>query len=213
MVNKKGFIDFSAQTRCLESDPILATEAVRVMNDNVNQDEAVLLLGHPLKITAERKFSKSSGRHIELIVAAYLKQEEVKYQSSSSEWLIASVILAVFMVLLVLWLLFLMYKQYWVSHTATPHHCINWLDCRGERRSTTFSSRPRAHPSTPRPPPPARRCVMTSAWTGAWPGRPTSTSQWRETGLTSVTTSPAGATVEGRLPVWPTTAATTRRRV
>ena len=57
MVNKKAFIDFSAQTRCLESDPILATEAVRVMNDNVNQDEAVLLLGHPLKITAERKFS------------------------------------------------------------------------------------------------------------------------------------------------------------
>ena len=44
-----------------------------------------------------------------------MKQEELKFQSSSSEWLIASVILAVFMVLLVLWLLFLMYKQYWVS--------------------------------------------------------------------------------------------------
>ena len=40
----------------------------------------------------------------------------MKSQSSSSEWLIASVILAVFMVLLVLWLLFLMYKQYWVRN-------------------------------------------------------------------------------------------------
>ena len=51
-------------------------------------------------------------------VSAYLKQEELKYSSSSSEWLIASVILAVFMVLLVLWLLFLMYKQYWVRLIA-----------------------------------------------------------------------------------------------
>ena len=51
-------------------------------------------------------------------VAAYLQQEEVKYSSSSSEWLIASVILAVFMVLLVLWLLFLMYKQYWVREAS-----------------------------------------------------------------------------------------------
>ena len=100
----------------LENEPILATDAVRVMTDNVNQDEAVLLLGHPLKIAAEREVSShyktdDKTHH----VAAYLQQEEVKHESSSSEWLIASVILAVFMVLLVLWLLFLMYKQYWVS--------------------------------------------------------------------------------------------------
>ena len=41
----------------LENEPILATDAVRVMTDNVNQDEAVLLLGHPLKIAAEREVS------------------------------------------------------------------------------------------------------------------------------------------------------------
>ena len=38
-----------------EKEPILATEAVNVINNNVNQDEVVLLLGHPLKIQAERK--------------------------------------------------------------------------------------------------------------------------------------------------------------
>ena len=42
---------------CLEKEPILATDAVQVMTDNVNQDEAVLLLGHPLKIAAEREDS------------------------------------------------------------------------------------------------------------------------------------------------------------
>ena len=45
---------------CLEKEPILATEAVRVMTDNVNQDEAVLLLGHPLEIVAERKLYSDS---------------------------------------------------------------------------------------------------------------------------------------------------------
>ena len=45
---------------CSEKEPILATEAVRVMTDNVNQDEAVLLLGHPLKIAAERKLYSDS---------------------------------------------------------------------------------------------------------------------------------------------------------
>ena len=38
----------------LEKEPILATDAVKVINDNVNQDEVALLLGHPLKIQAER---------------------------------------------------------------------------------------------------------------------------------------------------------------
>ena len=99
---------------CLEKEPILATDAVQVMTDNVNQDEAVLLLGHPLKIAAEREDSSQLTDNKIHPVLAYLKQEELKYQSSSSEWLIASVILAVFMVLLVLWLLFLIYKQYWV---------------------------------------------------------------------------------------------------
>ena len=90
------------------------------MTDNVNQDEAVLLLGHPLKIAAERKLYSAliKLRYKTDPVPAYLKQEELKYSSSSSEWLIASVILAVFMVLLVLWLLFLMYKQYWVRLIA-----------------------------------------------------------------------------------------------
>ena len=104
---------------CLENEPILATDAVRVMTDNVNQDEAVLLLGHPLKIAAEREVSSHYKTDYKTDhVAAYLQQEEVKYSSSSSEWLIASVILAVFMVLLVLWLLFLMYKQYWVREAV-----------------------------------------------------------------------------------------------
>ena len=110
----RTLIDRAESRICLEREPILATDAVRVMNDNVNQDEAVLLLGHPLKIAAEREVSSHLTDYKTPRVVAYLKQEEVKYQSSSSEWLIASVILAVFMVLLVLWLLFLMYKQYWV---------------------------------------------------------------------------------------------------
>ena len=38
-----------------EEEPILATEAVKVINDNVEQDEVTLLLGHPLKIQAERE--------------------------------------------------------------------------------------------------------------------------------------------------------------
>ena len=50
----------SPKLRCLESDPILATDAVKVMNENVDQDEAVLLLGHPLRITAERKLQLSA---------------------------------------------------------------------------------------------------------------------------------------------------------
>ena len=100
---------------CLEKEPILATDAVQVMTDNVNQDEAVLLLGHPLKIAAEREVSPPDQTDNKTDpLAAYLQQEEVKSSSASSDWLIASVILAVFMVLLVLWLLFLMYKQYWV---------------------------------------------------------------------------------------------------
>lgn len=32
----------------------MATEAVKVINDNVNEDEVALILGHPLKIQAER---------------------------------------------------------------------------------------------------------------------------------------------------------------
>ena len=54
---------------CLESEPILATDAVRVMTDNVNQDEAVLLLGHPLKIAAERKVYTLTNLIIKLIMS------------------------------------------------------------------------------------------------------------------------------------------------
>ena len=39
----------------VEKDPILATEAVKVINDNVNENEVVEILGHPLKIQAERE--------------------------------------------------------------------------------------------------------------------------------------------------------------
>ena len=45
------FIGFTA-----EKEPILATEAVKVIHDNVNENEVVEILGHPLKIQAERKF-------------------------------------------------------------------------------------------------------------------------------------------------------------
>ena len=54
---------------CLENEPILATDAVRVMTDNVNQDEAVLLLGHPLKIAAERKVYTLTKLIIKLIMS------------------------------------------------------------------------------------------------------------------------------------------------
>ena len=40
----------------VEKEPILATEAVKVINDNVNENEVVEILGHPLKIQAEREF-------------------------------------------------------------------------------------------------------------------------------------------------------------
>ena len=81
-----------------EEDPILATEAVKVINENVKQDEITLLLGHPLKIQAE----------------PYLQQSRLKYQSNSSDWLIASVLIAVFLAILLCWILFYVYKQYWV---------------------------------------------------------------------------------------------------
>ena len=37
---------------------MLAVDAVKVVDENVGQDEAVLLLGHALKIKAERKKMK-----------------------------------------------------------------------------------------------------------------------------------------------------------
>ena len=40
----------------VEKVPILATEAVKVINDNVKENEVVEILGHPLKIQAEREF-------------------------------------------------------------------------------------------------------------------------------------------------------------
>jgi len=79
-----------------EKDPVLAVDAVKVVDENVGQDEAVLLLGHALKIKAE----------------PYLKAP-VEAPKSSSDWLIASVILAIFLALLLIWVLFLVYKQYW----------------------------------------------------------------------------------------------------
>ena len=41
---------------CLDEEPVLATDAVRLVDENVDNDAAVLLLGHPLKIKAEREF-------------------------------------------------------------------------------------------------------------------------------------------------------------
>ena len=38
-----------------KKEPILAIDAVRVVEENVDQDQAVLLLGHSLKIKAERE--------------------------------------------------------------------------------------------------------------------------------------------------------------
>jgi uncharacterized protein (DUF1697 family) len=38
---------------------VLAVDAVKVVDENVGQDEAVLLLGHALKIKAERNKYKS----------------------------------------------------------------------------------------------------------------------------------------------------------
>ena len=39
----------------LDEEPVLATDAVRLVDENVDNDAAVLLLGHPLKIKAERE--------------------------------------------------------------------------------------------------------------------------------------------------------------
>jgi len=41
--------------RTLDEQPVLAAEAVKRVDANVDNDDAVLLLGHPLKIKAERK--------------------------------------------------------------------------------------------------------------------------------------------------------------
>ena len=38
-----------------DSKPVLADDAVKLVDENVGNDDAVLLLGHPLKIKAERK--------------------------------------------------------------------------------------------------------------------------------------------------------------
>jgi len=78
-----------------EKDPVLAVEAVQVVDENVDQDQAVLLLGHALKIKAE----------------PYLKSSSTGGWDSSSDWLIVSVCLSVFLALLLLWVLF--YKLYW----------------------------------------------------------------------------------------------------
>ena len=54
-----------------KKEPILAIDAVRVVEEHVDQDQAVLLLGHSLKIKAERKqrFGRldwcRGGRYIE----------------------------------------------------------------------------------------------------------------------------------------------------
>ena len=38
-----------------DSEPVLAVDAVKVVNENVAQDEAAVLLGHALRIKAERR--------------------------------------------------------------------------------------------------------------------------------------------------------------
>ena len=93
---------------------MLAVDAVKVVDENVGQDEAVLLLGHALKIKAERMKKSYLYLLITHYVSAYLKAP-VEAPKSSSDWLIASVILAIFLALLLIWVLFLVYKQYWVS--------------------------------------------------------------------------------------------------
>ena len=40
----------------LDSTPVPAESAVKVVSDNIGNDDAVLMLGHPLKIKAERKY-------------------------------------------------------------------------------------------------------------------------------------------------------------
>ena len=49
------FLFHNCITFISEKDPVLAVDAVKVVDENVGQDEAVLLLGHALKIKAERK--------------------------------------------------------------------------------------------------------------------------------------------------------------
>ncbi|XP_023333902.1 uncharacterized protein LOC111705548 [Eurytemora carolleeae] len=80
-----------------DEQPVLAAEAVKRVDANVDNDDAVLLLGHPLKIKAE----------------PYMKKFEVASPRASKDWLIASVILAVFLALLLIWLLVIVYRQYW----------------------------------------------------------------------------------------------------
>ena len=41
-----------------DTKPVLAEDAVKLVDENVGNDDAVLLLGHPLKIKAERKILK-----------------------------------------------------------------------------------------------------------------------------------------------------------
>ena len=44
-----------------DSKPVLADDAVKLVDENVGNDDAVLLLGHPLKIKAERKIFQNIG--------------------------------------------------------------------------------------------------------------------------------------------------------
>ena len=104
--------------------PILATEAVKVINDNVNENEVVEILGHPLKIQAEREFIiflEFQSKYI-MYFPAYLRQEEIKSIKESSAWMIATSLISLFSAALLIWILIYIYKQKWVHKQTKRSH-------------------------------------------------------------------------------------------
>ena len=108
----------------VEKDPILATEAVKVINDNVNENEVVEILGHPLKIQAEREFNLFHHFPEKILTEfqvtsntflAYLRQEGLRAAiKDSSAWMIATSLISLFSAALLIWILIYIYRQKWV---------------------------------------------------------------------------------------------------
>ena len=56
-----------------DTKPVLAEDAVKLVDENVGNDDAVLLLGHPLKIKAERKILKIVKYTVQILIFKLIK--------------------------------------------------------------------------------------------------------------------------------------------
>ena len=56
-----------------DTKPVLAEDAVKLVDENVGNDDAVLLLGHPLKIKAERKILKIVKCTVQILIFKLIK--------------------------------------------------------------------------------------------------------------------------------------------